>query len=249
MIALVTKKNIKESTTLAKEFAVSADAKDIVKFINKISDLSDGAVNKVDEKEIKEQISVAGVIVRNLSNNEIVGYMGSKIVGKTRYHLPIIELRSGAISKEYGGNGINGDNRAILLDTIREKYPNAIIVSIKNSANGGWSAKSLQSMGFLYPKNPNTLEEYKKDIYMRGIGIPEKFFEQKKNGTPDRTVWIGIQTKESYDKFYGYAALDINDSKLLSLAQGMLRKEFDMGSSVINKEEPISNMLRMGVTL
>lgn len=256
MIGLITKNSHKGDAPITRSFALKEDVNGIVKFVNRLSDLSNGAVNKVDKKEIVEQISIAAIIVMDMNDDEIVGYMGSKIVGHTKYNLPIIELRSGAISKEYGGNGINGENRAILLDAIRERYPDSIIVSIKNSANGEWSAKSLQSMGFLYPKSPNTLETYKKDPYMAGIGIPEEFFEQKKNGTPDRTVWIGIQTRESYDKFYNPGIMDMSDPKLLTLAQEMLRKKFKVVSKIVETvkstndiKNPTTEMLRTGVRI
>ncbi len=250
MMRVITKKSTIGTAPIVRSFAVNDDAEDVVNFINKLSNLSNGAVSGVDRREIENQISVAAIIVENTKTGEIIGYMGSRIVGKTEYNLPMIELRSGAISREYGGNGINGDNRMILLESIREKYPDSIIISIKNGANGKWSAKSLQGMGFLYPRNPNTLEVYKRDPYMKGVGIPEEFFEKKKNGTPDRTVWIGIQTKDSYDKFYESKRININDPNLLSIAQGMLRREFGISNNLIaSAENFIENMLRTGDTL
>ena len=200
MIGIVAKNGAKGEVSMTRGFAIAHEAGEIVKFINSVSEKTNGSVARTDGNDIKEQIGIAAVVARDMSNGNILAYNGSSMLGKSSNGTPVIEIKPGVVADEFVGRTINGDSKAILADSIREKYPQAVLISVKSEAElRKGKAESLKEMGFVSDREADTVENYRNSVLMRELNVSERFWDNVSAKASGGNIWIGIQTKETYD--------------------------------------------------
>ncbi len=201
MIGIMNKKSDKGEVCMTSSFATQSDAKEITNFINEASRATNGRVAPTYTAEVMEQISTAAVIMRDMNSNKILGYNGSSTIGRYN-NAPVVAILPGISSEGFVGHAVNGEAKAIIIDSIRDKHPDAVIIAMKREANANnGKLEAIKELGFVSHKGLEIVDNYRNDAYMEQFNISDNFWDFVKKSAAGDRVWIGIQTKDTYDAY------------------------------------------------